>query len=73
MNYVKSAYVSGSTPLRFVPVEEGPAISVYGSASTWEVRLGGTVMVIKPSKEEAVAVATEMAEAAGDIVYEVPV
>lgn len=81
MKYVKVTYdsVTPTDPatgnlVRFVEVSGAPTISAYrGSPSALaEARLGSVTVNTYSTNEEAVSAATEMAEAIGDIVYEVP-
>lgn len=77
MDFIKAAYPAAPSGnvLSFLPVSEGSSVSVYGSAQpvNWAVRFGGAQVASFPTRSEAEALATEMAEAVGDIVYEVPV
>lgn len=80
VNYVRTVHQGDSNPatgtlLRFAPLEEDAAsISVYASVATgpWEVRFGdnGTIAAY-PSEEDAVSVATKLAQDLGDI-HEIP-
>jgi hypothetical protein len=60
--------------LSFAPVTEGVSLSVYGSdANGWEVRISGAPTTKKTVRADAEALVTEIAEAVGDIVYELTV
>ena len=79
MQYVKSTFNPNSNPdlgtlVTYIPVSDGPSIRVTVGLATgpWDVLLGSTQVSEHTSREAAETAAQALAEAVGDIVYEIP-